>query len=351
MARFATPLALLSLFATLAGAAHAEAPAAAKPADAHGAAKPADPSRHAPAKRAPTAMHTTPIAPPARPAATPAHAPAAAAPHAAPAAAKKPDAPAAGSAKARAKAEKPKPPCLHEPVSIARGVEEDRFSLTRCDGSPAPDAVAHLSILARPGSVARPTAALSVLETASATGPDLSPGIRKLDPKMIVRLQQLSDHFQPVAKLSVPRKLHVISGYRPLSAGSFHASGRALDFRIDGVSNEELVAFCKTLPDTGCGYYPNSSFVHLDVRDAGVGHIAWIDASGPGESPRYVSAWPPPPEPTLPNEAAARLDLPSLPIDEHPADVTGLGVVAGAPDAPLAATPDADQLPVPADVK
>jgi hypothetical protein len=52
--------------------------------------------------------------------------------------------------------------------------------------------------------------------------------------------------------------------------------------------------FAKTLGDTGCGFYPNSSFVHIDVRDAGAGHVTWIDASGPGETPRYVPTWPPP---------------------------------------------------------
>jgi hypothetical protein len=64
--------------------------------------------------------------------------------------------------------------------------------------------------------------------------------------------------------------------------------------RVTGVSNEELVAFCKTLSDTGCGYYPNSSFVHVDVRLPGTGSVSWIDASGPGEPPRYVTQWPPP---------------------------------------------------------
>ena len=122
---------------------------------------------------------------------------------------------------------------------------------------------------------------------------------------------------------SVP-KLHVISGYRPTSAGSFHATARALDFRIDGVSNEDLVAFCRSLPDTGCGYYPNSSFIHLDVRDAGAGHVTWIDASGPGESPRYVSAWPPPRAPHTPAADAdllEKLGLADVPADDHPADV------------------------------
>jgi hypothetical protein len=75
------------------------------------------------------------------------------------------------------------------------------------------------------------------------------------------------------------------------------------------------VAFCRGLRDTGCGYYPNSSFVHFDVRPGGTGHVYWIDASGPGEAARYVSSWPPPrDEPLLerlpkPEEAAPR--------DEH----------------------------------
>ena len=213
----------------------------------------------------------------------------------------------------------PKPPCIKEPVSITRGVEEDRFSLTLCDGGVAPDAVDHLSILARPGSVLRPSAPFALL--AKVPGPDTAPGIKRVDPRLVERLQHVVDHY--THGTSVP-KLHVISGYRPTSAGSFHATARALDFRIDGVSNEDLVAFCRSLPDTGCGYYPNSSFIHLDVRDAGAGHVTWIDASGPGESPRYVSAWPPPRAPHTPAADAdllEKLGLADVPADDHPADV------------------------------
>ena len=32
--------------------------------------------------------------------------------------------------------------------------------------------------------------------------------------------------------------------------------------------NEALRDFCRTLKNVGCGYYPNSVFVHMDVRDA-----------------------------------------------------------------------------------
>src|SRR5262249_50695621 len=104
------------------------------------------------------------------------------------------------------------------------------------------------------------------------------------------RVQAVADHFD---KSGTNTKFFVISGYRPASVGSMHSTGRAMDFRIDGVKNEDVVAFCKTINDTGCGYYPNSSFVHMDVRDSGTGPPAWMDARGPGETRRYVTQWPP----------------------------------------------------------
>ncbi|MCL2726202.1 MAG: DUF882 domain-containing protein [Polyangiaceae bacterium] len=179
--------------------------------------------------------------------------------------------------------------CMKDKVQMIRGPEIDSFELATCDGSVAPLAVERLSIVVRPGSAARPTT--SAAELAKKKGPELAPGIRRVDARLALRLQSIVDHF---AKPHEVAKLNVISGYRPTSVGSMHASGRAIDFRFEGVPNEEVVAFCKTLADTGCGYYPNSSFVHVDVRDPGKGHVTWIDVSGPGESPRYVDSWPPP---------------------------------------------------------
>lgn len=236
------------------------------------------------------------------------------------------------------------PQCSKEPVEIIRGPEVERFELTRCDGSVAPLAVEQLSILIRPGGAARPTTPVS--ELAKKPGDDLAPRIRRVDTRLIGRIQSLADHF---GKPGAPAKFFVISGYRPASVGSMHSSGRAIDFRVEGVKNEDVVAFCKTLDDTGCGYYPNSSFVHVDVRDQGAGHVSWIDASGPGESPRYVPAWPPPlpanhhlrrasatteilpptssQDDKLAEEGEALLrarrpsDESTEPVDEHPADV------------------------------
>ena len=183
-----------------------------------------------------------------------------------------------------------KTPCTKDPVEIIRGPEVERFELTKCDGTVAPFALEHLSIMIRPGGAARPTA--PVAELAKKPGPEIAHGIRRVDPRLVDRIQSAVDHF---GKPGSPAKLFVISGYRPASVGSMHSSGRAIDFRVEGVKNEDVVVFCKTLPDTGCGFYPNSSFVHIDVRDSGAGHVSWIDASGPGESPRYVSVWPPAP--------------------------------------------------------
>jgi hypothetical protein len=60
--------------------------------------------------------------------------------------------------------------------------------------------------------------------------------------------------------------------------------GRAVDFRIIGVPNEALRDYLRTFPNVGVGYYPNSTFVHFDARDA---PAYWVDYSRPGQPPQY----------------------------------------------------------------
>jgi uncharacterized protein YcbK (DUF882 family) len=103
-----------------------------------------------------------------------------------------------------------------------------------------------------------------------------------VDPRLLSLVGIVSDHFGG-------KTLEVVSGYRTYTPAQFtahsnHNLGRALDFKIDGVKNEELWAFCRTFRSAGCGYYPNSGFVHLDVREA---KASWIDRSLPGEPPQY----------------------------------------------------------------
>jgi LysM repeat protein len=103
--------------------------------------------------------------------------------------------------------------------------------------------------------------------------------------RLIRMISKVSDHFDG-------RPIEIISGFRPPSREQYtlrskHNMGRAIDFRIRGVSNEETRDFCRTLPRVGVGYYPNSSFVHLDIREYSA---YWVDASGPGQAPRYVKS-------------------------------------------------------------
>jgi hypothetical protein len=181
----------------------------------------------------------------------------------------------------------PKAPCLHDAVEFERGFGGDvqPVVLTRCDGRPAPHSVEQLSVLVRPMSAPKPTVVTTPIRH-GAMQKEWLPGVKLIHEGLVGRMQQVVDHFHA-------KKITVVSGYRPSSLGSFHQSARAVDFHIEGVKNEDLVAFCRTLSDTGCGYYPNSSFVHLDVRAPRTGHVYWIDSSGPGEPARYVATWPP----------------------------------------------------------
>ncbi len=201
-----------------------------------------------------------------------------------------------------------KPPCVRDAVHFERGFggDAENVVLTRCDGRASSEAIDQLSILVRPMSAARPTPLASRIRRAAHH--EFLPGVKRIHEGLVIRLQQVVDRFHA-------ERVTLVSGYRPTSLGSFHQSARALDVHVEGVRNEALVEFCRTLPDTGCGYYPNSSFVHIDVRPAGTGHVYWIDASGPGEPARYVSTWPPK-DTALLTSGIAPPD-PAAPLDEQ----------------------------------
>lgn len=104
-----------------------------------------------------------------------------------------------------------------------------------------------------------------------------------IDPKLVQLVAQVSDHFGG-------RNIEIISGFRPKTLTQYtphsnHNIGKAIDMRIPGVPNEVLRDHCRTYKNTGVGYYPNSLFVHFDVRPKST---FWIDLSKPGEAPKYV---------------------------------------------------------------
>jgi uncharacterized protein YcbK (DUF882 family) len=145
-----------------------------------------------------------------------------------------------------------------------------------------------------------------------------------IEPRLVALLGIVSDHFGS-------RKIDVISGFRPYSptqytAHSNHNVGHAVDFRVEGVPNEAVRDYCRTLRNVGVGYYPNSTFVHLDARATSA---FWIDYSKPGEPPKY--------------------NAPNLDADESASDVSSEVHLSGAnpdPNAPVSnPTPPPDDPP------
>lgn len=173
------------------------------------------------------------------------------------------------------------------PVRLARydGGEQVALPLLDCDGGVAPDAIDVVSVLARGPSAPRPELPLPFEPSADAGPGEWLPHVKLVDPRLIWVLQQVAQAF--------PRRtLYIMSGYRQNGHSGFHGKGKALDLFVAGVSNEQLFGVCRSLRDVGCGYYPNSKFVHIDVRPYGTDRVLWVDDSLPGTPSRYLDGYP-----------------------------------------------------------
>jgi uncharacterized protein YcbK (DUF882 family) len=152
-------------------------------------------------------------------------------------------------------------PCLHAPVEIYKvHTDETRHVvLTQCNG--------------KVWDAGRQEISSFLDRTPDKTAPMLAS-------RLLVLIQRTVDRFPG-------RRIEVVSAFRPPvgeRASSRHCKAKALDFRVSGIPNSKLRDFVRSFGDVGVGYYPNSTFVHLDVRD----HPAfWVDWSGPGEPARY----------------------------------------------------------------
>lgn len=118
------------------------------------------------------------------------------------------------------------------------------------------------------------------------------------------------------------RPLRIVGGYREHSyfQDSKHPLGHAVDFSVDGVPNTALRDFLRTQARVGVGFYPNSSFVHLDVRNRSA---YWVDHAGPGQRPSFRPA-PPAPLPVNPTPPLNAETTPTVP--EEPVRVAGLSI-------------------------
>jgi len=177
-------------------------------------------------------------------------------------------------------------------IFVRQSGERDVFPLVRCDGSVEPEALDRLSLMMRPPDAARPGDLLpDEPDPAAVEHGEWIADVRLAHSRLLWVLQRIADSFPW-------RPVYIYSGYRPgaLVAGtthhSMHSAARAVDIQVHGIPNATVFQLCRSLDDVGCGFYPNSKFVHVDVRRPGTGHAVWIDASGPGEPPRYVDSWP-----------------------------------------------------------
>jgi hypothetical protein len=185
--------------------------------------------------------------------------------------------------------------CPTRSVLVIRyGAEAERFPLLDCNGAVADGALDRLSVLARPPDARRPELPLPD-EPQGADG-EWVDGVKMVPPRVVWLLSQLAKEFPW-------RAVYLYSGYRPVAGTSgsargrsshagLHADARALDIAIHGIPTTRLYEACRKLPDTGCGYYPNHPFVHVDVRRPGLVRAAWIDTSFPGQPSVYVRSWP-----------------------------------------------------------
>jgi LysM repeat protein len=160
----------------------------------------------------------------------------------------------------------------------------------------------------------------------------------RVDARLIALLADVSEHFGG-------RPLRIVSGWRDHSyfEDSRHKHSQAVDFSIPGVANTVVRDYVRRFRNCGVGYYPNSSFVHLDVRESAA---YWVDYAGPGEPPRSK----PRPEATeklAEGDNAGPIEEAGADVDERPVGAaaaaaslprkSGSGIASGASQAAAAA--------------
>ena len=94
-----------------------------------------------------------------------------------------------------------------------------------------------------------------------------------ISPGLLAMIADVSDHFggKPLEYVSAYR------GHRHERKTSRHYSGRAFDFRIQGVKLTVVRDYLWThFNETGVGWYPDRDFVHMDYRP-GHGDSAWTE--------------------------------------------------------------------------
>lgn len=87
-------------------------------------------------------------------------------------------------------------------------------------------------------------------------------------PALLVLADNVREHFgKPATITSGLRCERHNAGVSNASANSRHMYGKAMDFRIAGVSADTVLAYVKTLPGVNFTYHiPNTTCIHMDVK-------------------------------------------------------------------------------------
>jgi hypothetical protein len=120
-----------------------------------------------------------------------------------------------------------------------------------------------------------------------------------IEPRVLDAVYRIQVHFDA-------QEIRIISGYRtPHGGGSNHGKGRAIDVVVPGAADDDVAKFAREMGFMGVGIYPQSGFVHVDVRERS---YFWVDSSGPGKRNR---------ERGILGDVAARADAAALARGEH----------------------------------
>lgn len=126
-----------------------------------------------------------------------------------------------------------------------------------------------------------------------------------IEPRVLDAVYRIQVHFDA-------QEIRIISGYRtPHGGASNHGKGRAIDVVVPGATDDDVAKFAREMGFMGVGIYPQSGFVHVDVRERS---YFWVDSSGPGKRNR---------ERGILGDVASRADAAALARGEH-----GLGALA-----------------------
>ena len=87
------------------------------------------------------------------------------------------------------------------------------------------------------------------------------------DQQLVRNAESARVHFGAVADVSSGVRCQLRNGELPGSAAnSLHLQGKAMDFRVRGVSSKELCDYVKTLPQVDEAYAIDEQYVHMGVK-------------------------------------------------------------------------------------